>query len=345
MPEDQTAVLGSPVIGLEKELQEITGAIERFGSGAPEHIAIVAEPLCGRTTIVTEIRRMYGDRVHYLPLEFVISASGIPDFSTFPEDIILIDNCRFLATRRIGGFDVLDAFLQTQISSKKLFITTWNAFSWQYLSAVMNLDEYFPKVVTIGRMDTPVLKEMILSRYRPGEIRFLDDGAADRSMFYSLVHQNVRLPLIGTEVSIPWIKLNFTVMLRKLPRKKRIQVSIEDVIFEKINRISRGIPGVAIMLWESSLNDHTISLAAINETAYTIDIDTNESYILTIILSMKSLHEKDLTAIAGSEMDIRRVLYRLVQQGLVVDDAGYYSIPPFALGPVIEYLKKTRRLW
>jgi hypothetical protein len=288
---------------------------------------------------------MYGDRVHYLPLEFVISASCLPDFSTFPEDIILIDNCRFLATRRIGGFDVLDAFLKAQISSKKLFITTWNAFSWQYLSSVMNLDAYFPRVVTIGRMDTPVLKEMILSRYKPGEIRFLDGGAAERSMFFSRIHQNVRLPLTGTEVSIPWIKLNFTVMLRKLPRKNRIQVSIEDVIFEKINRIARGIPGVAIPLWESSLKEKTITLVSINEISYTIDLDTNESFILTIILSMKSLHEKDLIAIAGDEMDIRRVIYRLVQQGLVVDDAGYYSIPPFALGPVIDYLKKTRRLW
>lgn len=338
-------VSGSPVIGLETQLQEIAEAIVRSGSGAPEHIAIVSEPLGGRTTIVSEIRRRYGEKVHYIPLEFVISPSSLPDFSAIPEEIILIDNCRFLATRRIGGFDVLDAFLRAQIASRKLFITTWNAFSWQYLSAVMNLDAYFPTVVTIERMDTPVLKQVILSRHKPGEIRFLDDGAAERSMFYSLIHKRVRLPLMADEISIPWIKLNFTVMLRRLPRKNRIQVSLEDVIFEKINRIARGNPGVAILLWESSLKENTISLASIRETPYAIDLDTNESFILTIILSMKSLHEKDLTAIAGSEMDIRRVLYRLVQQGLVRDDAGYYSIPPFALGPVIEYLKKTRRLW
>jgi hypothetical protein len=345
MADDQTVVSTSPVIGLEKELQQITEAIDRFGSGVPEHIAIVAEPLGGRTTLVSEIRRRYGKKVHYLPLEFVISPSHLPDFSAIPEDIILIDNCRFLATRMIGGFDVLDAFLHEQISSKKLFITTWNAFSWQYLSAVMNIDAYFPTVVTISRMDTPVLKQVILSRYKPGEIRFLDEGAAERSMFYSLIHKKVHFPLMTKEISIPWIKPNFTVMLRRLPRKKRIQVSIEDVIFEKINRIARGNPGVAILLWESSLKDNTISLAAITETPYTIDLDTNESFILTIILSMKSLHEKDLAAIGGSEMNIRRVLYRLVQQGLVRDEAGYYSVPPFALGPVIEYLKKTRRLW
>lgn len=345
MAGEDTAVRERTVIGIERELNDITGAIERSASGAPSHIAIVAEPLGGRTTIVTEIRRLYSERVHYLPLEFVISPSNLPDFSTLPGDIILIDNCRFLATRKIGGFEILDTFLHAQISSKKLFITTWNAFSWQYLSAVMNLDAYFPTVVTLSRMDTPVLKQVILSKYKPGEIRFLDEGALERSMFYSLIHKNVRLPLTDTEVSIPWIKLNFTVMLRRLPRKNRVQISIEDVIFEKINRIARGNPGVAILLWESSLKDNAISLSAITETPYSIDLDTNESFILSIILSMKSLHEKDLKAIAGSEMDIRRVLYRLVQQGLLRDDAGYFSIPPFALGPVIEYMKRTRRLW
>jgi len=39
------------------------------------------------------------------------------------------------------------------------------------------------------------------------------------------------------------------------------------------------------------------------------------------------------------------VLYRLVQQNLIEDHAGYYGILPFALGPVTDYLRKTRRLW
>jgi len=345
MAENQTEVSGRPVIGLEKELQAVNEAIERFGDGAPAHIAIVSEPLGGRTTVANEIRRLYGERVSYLPLKFVMSPSSLPDFSSCPGDIILIDNCRLLATRRIGGFDVLDAFLLALISSKKLFITTWNLFSWQYLSAVMNIEAYFTTIIVLTKMDAPELKQMILSRHKPGEIRFVNDGAAERSMFFSLVHKQVRLPLKGAEVSVPWIKLNFTFMLRRLPRKKRIQISIEDLIFEKINRISRGNPGVAVLLWESSLSDNVISLNSINETTYSIDLDTSESFILTIILSMKSLQEDDLIAIVGSEMDIRRVLYRLVQEGLVRNDDGYYSISAFALQPVAEYLKKTRRLW
>lgn len=345
MRDEGKPVCENCIIGYERELQEICGAIERSGSGAPSHVAIIAEQMAGRKTLVAEIRRIYGDRVHYLPLDFVIRESDLPDFSTLASDIILIDNCQFLATRVIGGFDVLDLFLRTQITSKKIFITAWNTYSWQYLSSVMHIDAYFPTIITLIRMDTPVLKQVILSRYKSGEIRFIEDGAAERSMFFSLIHKKVRLPLTTTEIPLPWIKLNFTLMLRKLPRKKRLQISIEDVIFEKINRIAEGNPGVALLLWNSSLDKNTISLRCIAETPYSISLDTNESFILSIILSMESLHDKDLAAIAGSEMDIKQVLYRLAQQGLITDNAGYYSIPPFALGPVIDYLKKTRRLW
>jgi hypothetical protein len=333
------------IIGYEREFREVISAVERSASGAPSHVAIIAEPMAGRTTLVSEIRRHYGDRVHYLSLQFVVRPSDLPDFAAVPGDIILIDNCQFLATRVIGGFDVLDYFLRTQITSRKIFITTWNTYSWQYLSSVMNLDAYFPTIVSLSRMDTPVLKQVVLSRYPPGQIRFLDEGAAERSMFFSVIHKTVRLPLTSAELSVPWIKLNITVMYHNLPRKKRVQVSIEDVIFEKINRIANGNPGVARILWDSSLENNAISLRSITETPFSIALDTNESFILSVILSMDILHEKDLAAIAGTEMDVKQVLYRLVQQGLVIDSAGYCSIPPFALGPVIDYLKKTRRLW
>ena len=333
------------LIGYERELKTIAEAIEQSGSDTPSHIAIVAEPMGGRTTIVAEIRRLYGDRVSYLPLEFVIKQDALPDFTCLVNDIILIDNCQFLATRVIGGFDVLDTFLRMQITSKKIFITTWNTYSWQYLSSVMSIDAYFPTIVALSKIDTPVLKQMILTRHKSGEIRFVDEGTAGGSMFFSVIHRMVRLPFTETDISIPWIKMNFTVMLHRLPRKKRVQISIEDVIFEKINRIADGNPGVAILLWDTSLKDNTISLSAITETPYFISLDTNESFILSVILSMESLHAKDLSAIAAGEIDIERVLYRLVQQDLVIDSAGYYSIAPFALRPVTDYLRKTRRLW
>ncbi len=345
MTDPDIANRGGAAVGCDREMKEIERAIERARSDAPPHIAIIAEPMGGRSTIVAELRRLYGNRIYYLSLEFVVRQSDLPDFASLPQDIILIDNCQFLFTRKIGGFEILDSFLRTQIASKKLLITTWNAFSWQYLSSVMNIGAYFPTIIALTTMDTPVLKQMILTRHASGEIRFIEEGTAERSMFFSVIHREVRLPFTATELSIPWIKLNFTIMIRRLPHKKRVVVSVEDIIFEKINRIARGNPGVALLLWDMSMKDNAISLGAITEASYSITLDTNESFILSIILSMDSLHEKDLSAIAVSEMDIQRVLYRLVQQGLVRERAGYYSVEPFALGAVTEYLQKTRRLW
>ncbi|GAB6283858.1 MAG: hypothetical protein STSR0009_00570 [Methanoregula sp.] len=345
MADPDTAVKESAVIGYDREIKDILGAIDRYGSGAPSHVAIVAEPMGGRTTIVNEIRRLYGDRVHYLTLDDVVTKKAMPDFAAVPQDIILIDDCAFLATRKIGGFDVLNEFLITQITSKKLFITTWNIYAWQYLDAVMNINAYFPTIVVLPKMDMPVIKKVILSRYKPWAIRFIDEGTTERSMFFSVVHRKVRLPLMATDLTIPWIKLNFTVMLSRLPRKKRIQVSIEDVIFEKINRIADGNPGVAILLWENCLVDNTISLSTIRENTCALSLDVNESFILSIILFMKSVHYNDLSAIAGGEININQVVYRLFQQGLVQENDGYFKISPLLLKCVTDYLRKTRRLW
>ena len=333
------------IIGYGRELQEITGAIEQVGSGALSHVAIISRPMSGRTTIIAELKRRYGDRVYYLPFNDVITPSTLPDFSTIPSDIILVDNCQYLATMRIGGFDVLNTFLHALIGSKKLFITTWNTYGWQYLSSVMEIDAYFPTAVVLDTMDTPVLKQVIMSRYKHGAIRFIDEGTTDRSMVYSVIHRTIRVPFTTTDISLPGIKLNFAVMRFGLSKKRRVQVALEDMIFEKINRIANGNPGVAVLIWEKSLKDNTIRLSDVSEVSCTIDLDINESFILSIILSMESLHHTDLSAIAGSEMDIERVLYRLVQHGLVTDIDGYYSVPPLLMACVVEYLTKTRRLW
>lgn len=185
----QTHEFQGVIIGYEYELNDIVEAIARSGTGTPPHIAIIAEPMKGRTTMADEITRIYGDMVHRMTLDRVMIASAMPDLSSIQGKIILIDNCEFLATRKIGGFDLLNEFLKTQMRSKNLYITTWNSFAWQSLHAVMNLDTYYPVQITLPRMDTPAIKNVILSRYEPGKIQFVDEGTTESSNWYSVVHQ------------------------------------------------------------------------------------------------------------------------------------------------------------
>lgn len=110
---DEKTASESSVIGYEPELATLFSAIERAGTGTPDHIAIVAESMSGRSTLVAKIRHHYGDRVYYLPLEFGVQESDLPDSANLPYDIILIDNCQVLATRKIRCFAVRDLFLRS----------------------------------------------------------------------------------------------------------------------------------------------------------------------------------------------------------------------------------------
>lgn len=345
MTTSPTLIPPSSAIGFDREIMEITDVIERFGSGVPLHVAIVADPMGGRTAIVHDIKMRYGDRVHYLLLDGLMTPSTMPDLSKIPQEIILIDNCEFLSSRNIGGFDLLEDFLREQSTSKKLFITTWNVYAWQYLNAILNIDAYYPIVVILPKMDMPIIRQVILSLYRPGDVQFIDEGTTERAMFYSVIHRPFRMPFGTTDIQLPWIKLNFSVVFSRWAGKKRIQASIEDMIFEKINRIAKGNPGIAIHLWDSSVKENAISLSAIHESECTLSLDINESFILSFILSMRSLHYKDISAIAGREIDIDRVLFRLLQQDLIQENDGFYSISPLLLNCVVEYLRKNRRVW
>lgn len=48
---------------------------------------------------------------------------------------------------------------------------------------------------------------------------------------------------------------------------------------------------------------------------------------------------------AGSEMDIDRILYLLLYRGIIMEKEGHYCISPPYLNCVAEHLKKTRRVW
>jgi hypothetical protein len=98
-------------------------------------------------------------------------------------------------------------------------------------------------------------------------------------------------------------------------------------------------------LWERSMEFPTIRLSSIPETPCSIELNINEAFLLTIILSMEAIKLVDLAEIAGPEIDIEQTLYRLLNQGLVENEKDFYQIRPEALNCAIDYLKKIRMVW
>ncbi len=331
------------IIGFKDEIERIREAITDFESGQKEDIAIISEPFAGRTTLVNAIEKMTAHKVVKRSFPSIVKNKEELMFPERPKRIVVIDNCHFLYLRAIGGFDILEEFLQSVVSSNNLFITTWNLYSWNYLDDVINIGQFFPIPLMLPKFTLSELKELILSGYKEDELEFLDDVTSEDKRIINSFRYPVTIKRLKKTITIPFLKINFDRLRFRLSRKEE-KKKAEDIIFEMINRFSNGNPGVAKVLWEKSLEHPIIKPSYVKESSFKIALDYTESFILYIILSMESLNKEDLVEITG-ELKVDKILYRLSQQGLITVDQGYYKIRPEALNSLVDYLKKSKVIW
>lgn len=330
--------------GFKDEIQDVQIAISDFESGKKLNVAIIAEPFAGITTLVNELEKMNPQKVTRLSFSTVVKNKDeiMILLSEQSKRIIIIDHCEFLYMRKIGGFDVLEDFLKLVVSSDNLFITTWNLYSWKYLDEVINIGNFFPVHINVQKFTTSEIKECILSGYKPDEIKFTEDVEFEKENLIDFVKYPFPIKPLKKSINIPFFKINYHIFKVKLFKKK---VTTEDVIFEKINYISNGNPGVARVLWQKSLEYPTIKPSKIKELALNIDLGYNESFILGVILSMKSVKKEELAEITRPEYQIDEILFGLLKWGLISIEDGYCGIKPEALGSIVEFLKKIRMVW
>jgi len=326
----------------EEEINRIQEAIDSVAKGEFSHIALVGEPFAGQHLIMGRIRDKNPDVASYIPFFNVIKGKEAITSTYGTKEIVLMDRCHFLALRKIGGFAMLDAFLDMISMSGKMFITTWNSFTWSYLRAVKGIDKFFPVVIEVPKLDSKTLMEAVLSHYE-GDIKFIDDTEQpEEQPLVTTKSVPLNLPF-GYRLNVPWPWVNLN---RRPPEHHgETQSDIEKVVFDKITRIAKGNYGVGLRIWERSLDYPKIRLSKIPDTPCSLDLTINEAFLLYIVLSMESISFTDLAEIAGPEIDIEQTLYRLNSHGLVEQEKGYYRVNPETLNCVIAYLKRIRMVW
>jgi hypothetical protein len=344
MNDDKTGEPSTEIIGFKEEIINIQTAIADFESGQKLNIAIIGEPFTGKTALVNEIHNINPQRT--IKLSFS-SAIKNKDEITIPEPskrIMIIDHCEFLYMRKIGGFDILEEFLKLAVTSNNLFITTWNLYSWNYLDEVINIGKFFPVQINLRKFTSNEIKEYLLSSYKPDEIKFIEDVEFEKEKVVNFMKYPVIIKPLKKSVSIPYIKINYHLLKAKLSRKEE-KIAIEDIIFEKIHHVSGGNPGAAKVFWQKSLEYPAIKPSKIKEFSFKIELDYNESFILNIIVSMKSIKKDELTEIGGPDFQIDKTIFRLSKQGLITTEEGPCTIRPEALKSVVDFLKKSRLVW
>lgn len=100
-------------------------------------------------------------------------------------------------------------------------------------------------------------------------------------------------------------------------------------------------------IWELGIDyPPRIKPEYIGQFSYDIELEYEESFVLSLILSYQSLKKTEIIEMIGSVLRTDEILFRLIAQELVSkDEAGSYRVRPEALGSVIAYLEKLRLVW
>jgi hypothetical protein len=341
------------IIGLRDEIGEVQEAIADFEVGKKLNVAIIAGLFGGKTTLINEIEKLNLSRATKITFSDIVRDKKEICLSDNTKRVVLLDNCHFLYVRKPGGFDIFYEFLDMISSQKRIFITTWNIYSWKYLNEAFELGKYFPVQIVIPAFEKEDLKHLILKRYEEGEIIFNNGGESEEEPLIYITEYPVELSSVGRKISIPILKINIHYLKRRLMNEKKEKEDKEEKektaehrVFEKIHLESKGNPGVALKIWKLALDYPHIKPENIGNFSYDIELGQEEAFVLNLILSYQGLKKSDIVDIIGSMLKMDEVLFQLLNQELIFQgEDNSFRVRPEALRSVIAYLEKLRLVW
>ena len=317
-----SAALHGELVDMDEQVGKVQRALVDFDAGARTNVAILGEPLAGKTSLLDAVIARYGKQVQKVSLaEVICDADHLPSLAG-PEKIIAVDNCQYLFLRRIGGFGALERFLDVLASSDRLFLTVWNTFAWNYLKQIFTVQDYFPVIVPMPALGEGEIAAVIGARYELDKVRFVDHRDDDRVL--ATIKRGAEAPgslLAGGENG-----------LRRLA-------------FEKIAGLAHGNPGVALALWQKAYHDGEVTVSDIAVPDYEADLSPDEAFVVSNILMMRSITSDDLQKVTFGYLRLDRILYTLLSRGLIRKAADRYSVEPLALHAVTKSLKGSRQVW
>jgi hypothetical protein len=333
------------VLGLKEEIQKIQTIIADFDVGKRLNIAIVSEPLRGKTILSGEIERINLNRAVKITFSEIVRDKKEISLPDDAKKIVIFDNCHFLYIRKPGGFDIFYEFLDMISSQNRIFVSTWNIYSWKYLNEAFGLGKFFPVQIFIPAFEKENLRLFILNRYEKNEIKFTKDEESKEEPFFYIIKYPLELSSVGKKFFIPIPKINISYLKNRLLKEQKIEVA-EDQVFEKLYLESKGNPGIALRIWDLGLDYPIIKPKNIGQFSLNIDLEYDEAFTLNLILSYQGLKKSDIVEIMGSMVNVDKILYQLLSQELILKDKNdSYRVRPEALSSVITYMEKLRLVW
>jgi len=316
----------------------VDAAIAAHLEGNVSNVAVIAEPFAGREVLVEYADEAFGAASRRVSYDGVVDDPG--EF-VFPNaEVVVVDGCHYLYTRQIGGYDVLDAFLAEVVERDAMFVTAWNRYAWDYLTAIRDVEHTFPVQIRIPSLGSGAITELLLNHYGPGMPEFVQTGEAGRVKSISVGRRSLSVGRWRVDVPIPEPNPEY---ITSRPNTDRYG-DVEAVVFEKLTYLSDGNPGVACRLWERSVRDGEIAPAHVEEVEGALDIDDDEAFLLELVLAKGAVTVDTLDEILVN-VPVERSLGTLVHKQVldVTDDT--VSLVPERLHATAEHLRGRQLIW
>lgn len=324
--------------GLDAQFEAIEAAVERFESGGTPNVAVVTDPFAGREVLLDYAESRLPVGAERTRFSGAVPRDEVPDLDD--GSVFVFDDCQYLYTRQIGGFEPLDAFLDRIALSDSLVVTSWNRYAWDYLRSVRDIGAAFSRQIVVPPLDAAQVTELLTTHYGPDLPAFVQTGAAGRVK--TLGFEDRGIPLPGErrlDVPVPELNLEYLAS-----RSNTAADDTEAVVFQKLTALSKGNPGVARVLWERSVRDGEIAPAYVREVEGTVDADDETAFLLSLVLSNEAIGRTTLEEVV-SDGAVDRALQSLVEQNLVTVEGDRATLVPERFHAAVDHLRGRRLLW
>lgn len=324
--------------GLSAELEAIETAVGDHLEGRNANVAVIGEPYAGRDLLLSHAESHLGAASGDVSFDAPVTETSDLEFPN--REVVVVEGCHYLYRRHIGGFDVLDAFLEHVADSDAMYVTAWNRWAWDYLAGVHDVDRTFPVQVPIPRLDAEAITHLVESHvdHLP---TFVETDAHGRVKTLDVTATRVN-PVGDVELSVPTPELNLEYLTaRDLDEQFG---DVERVVYERLANLAEGNPGVALALWDRAVDDGRISPTSLEEPEGGLSLDDDAAFALTTILCKERLTVDALERVR-EDLAVPQAVDSLANQGLVTVEDGVVSVAPERFHAAVEHLEGRRYLW
>lgn len=324
------------------EIDTLLNSIDEGLSGKPRHIAIISEYLAGKEDLASKIECVHSGRTVRIRLESFVDDISI--LSNLPEkDIYVVENCHFLAQRKINGFHILSQFIDLVSQNNKIWVTTWNIHSWRYLSAVQGINSLFSVQIPLSQKNYEILRDFILSQHTSSVFYVIDTPVPRRLI---IVRKNLKyeIPFLHDTYSMMMYSIRFR-LIWAIFRGKSHEVEPDELIFQRLAQISNGNPGIALQIWEKSLDAWEIRMSAMSPPSLAGILNSDTAYVLSLLLSLETVSIQDLNSVIPEEIHLSMILSHLEGKKIIYIKNNRVSIELLAYAGITNELKKNRMVW